>query len=159
MKKLGMGILTMMLLLIALAFVIVGAPFVTDSGTAYAGLAKAQNVGLSGVNYSDSLGNTTGAFTGRRISKNEFPDELNCFFAMTNASGVIVANTATATIETSIDNVDWDLFENVTVAASTVTGIRNTGSAAQPFGNYYRVNISAIQNANASYMRSRCLIE
>ena len=157
MKKLGMGILTMMLLLIALAFV--GAPFVTDSGTAFAGLSKAQNVGLTGINYSDSLGNTTGAFTGRRVGKNEFPDELNCFFAVTNASGVIVANTSTASIETSIDNVDYDLFQTVIVAASTVTGIRNTGGAANPFGNYYRVNIGAIQNANSSYVRARCLLE
>lgn len=131
-------------------------------GTAIADLSKSKAVGFMGVDYSSDLGNTTGVTTGVVVSPKltaEFPDEVNCFFSIQNTSGVIVANTATVNIETSYNGGDWDIFQTVSAAASVVTGVRNTGATNTPFGRYWRMNITAIQNANASFVSGQCLFE
>ena len=86
------------------------------------------------------------------------PDESNCFFSVTNSTGAAIANNATVQIRTSFDNVLFDVVTTVTVANSTVTGIRNTPGATTPFGNYWDMNITAIQNA-IHRVNAQCIFE
>lgn len=157
----GRLVLVMVLVMAVLIGALGGDSLFDSSGYAEASLSKAKFVGFMGVDYSSDLGNTTGTTTAVDLVR-QIPDEINCFFSVQNASGVIVANTATAVIQTSYQGADWDTFATVTVAASTVTGYRNTGGAsgsAVPWGDQWRVNISAIQNANSSYVTGQCVFE
>lgn len=132
---------------------------VTFDDVASAGLKKSKRVGFMGWQYSDNLGNTTGNTDNVLVEQPNVPDEYNCVFSVTNSTGALVANTSTVEIRTSYDNVLFDVVKTVTVAASTVTGIRNTPGATRPFGNYWDMNITAIQNANDSRVNAQCVFE
>lgn len=147
-------------LTIVLAFAI-GVPLglSIDPQHADAELSQAKFVGFMGLGYTDNLGNATGATDAVTIEANAIPDELNCFFSVQNESGVIVANTATVEIQTSYKGADYDVYKSVSVAASVVTGVHNIPAAGLPFGDKWRMNISAIQNANDSYVTGQCIFE
>jgi hypothetical protein len=124
-----------------------------------ADLTQTKFVSFMGVDYTGNLGNTTGATTAVTLETNEVPDEFNCFFSVQTSAGEIIANTATVEIQTSYKGSDWDVYQSVSVAASAVTGIRGTGGATTPLGDKWRMNISAIQNANSSYVTGQCIFE
>lgn len=132
---------------------------VTFDDVADAALKDSKRVGFMGWQYSDNLGNTTGNTDNVKVALPNVPDEYNCVFSVTNSTGALVANTSTVEIRTSYDNVLFDVVKTVTVVASTVTGIRNVPGPTMPFGNYWDMNITAIQNANASRVNAQCVFE
>jgi hypothetical protein len=119
-------------------------------------LAKEKRVMFSGTNLATATGNATGALTGVNVAEKwGYPDELTCYSYVTNASGVATTNTATWALEASYDNSFYNAITNTTVSASEVDLITN---ATYGTGKYYRVNVQAIQNANA-YLTVQCIFQ
>lgn len=131
---------------------------VTFDDVASAGLKKSKRVGFMGWQYSDNLGNATGNTDNVLVELPNVPDELNCLFSVTNSAGALIANNSTVQIRTSYDNVLFDVVATVTVANSTVTGVRNIPTSTTPFGNYWDMNITAIQNSTHR-VNGQCVFE
>lgn len=130
------------------------------TGEAEAALKESKRVGFMGWQYDDSLGNTLGDTDNVKVGSPNVPDEYNCFFSVTNSVGQFVTNTASVEIRTSYDNALFDVVRTVSVAnGSVVTGARNTPGATSPFGNYWDLNITVIQNANDTRVNGQCIFE